>query len=362
MTRSYTRRDTMKLMGAAALGSSLLGADELAAHAAGEPAISDRGPARPAPSDAPRPARRAAEEDLRGLFVILSTPYTQSGAVDYDDLAFQVEWLEHAGVHGLVWPQNSSDYPRLTDDEIRRGFETLARANGGRPLALVLGVQRDATREMVDLARFADGLEPDMMIAMPPKVGTSLEDYRTYYSALAETTSRPVMIQTQPNLPGVEFETDFILEMATRYPHLGYVKEEAEPVFDRISALVGKPQIQRVYSAMRGRYFAYDLRLGVDGLVSGMSMYADVFAAMWAAYRADDWDGVRDIHAKLLVMLTCEQEIPGAGRYLLQRRGIFRSTRSRGREARLSQVQIDEIEHNLRGLEPYLVAVPSRRA
>ena len=75
---------------------------------------------------------------------------------------------------------------------------------------------------------------------------------------------------------------------------------------------------------MRGRYFAYDLRLGVDGLVSGMSMYAEVFARMWTASREGDWDAVRDIHGKLLVMLTCEAEIPGAGRYLLQRRGISR--------------------------------------
>jgi len=341
MTRTYTRRDTLKLMGAAAVGSPLL--------------------AGAAPTSAAKRSPARAAGDLRGIFVILSTPYTESGAVDYEDLAFQVEWLDHAGVHGLVWPQNSSDYPRLTADEIRRGMETLARANRGRDMALVLGVQQDATRDMVELARFAEGLEPDMMIAMPPKVGRSLEDYRAYYTALAEVTARPVMIQTQPNLPDVEFRTDFLLELAQRYPHLGYVKEEAQPVFDRISALVGQPQIQRVYSAMRGRYFAYDLRLGVDGLVSGMAMYADVFAAMWAAHRAGNWDDVRDIHAKLLVMLTCEQEIPAAGRYLLRRRGIFRTDRARGRETRLTQVEIDEIEHNLRGLEPYLLQVPSRR-
>jgi 4-hydroxy-tetrahydrodipicolinate synthase len=346
MTRSYTRRDSVKLMGAAAVGSSLLGAS----------------PARGADAPARSPSSARAAEDLRGIFVILSTPYDESGTLDYDDLAFQVEWLEHAGAHGLVWPQNSSDYPRLTDAEIRRGMETLAQANRGRSTALVLGVQRDAARDMVELATFAEALEPQMMIAMPPKVGTSLEDYRAYYTALAEATTRPVMIQTQPNLRDVEFRTDFILELAARYPHLGYVKEEAEPVFERISALVGQPQIQRVYSARRGRYFAYDLRLGVDGLVSGMSMYADVFARMWEAHRADDRDEVRDIHAKLLVMLTCEQEIPGAGRYLLKRRGIFRTARARAGEAQLNPVQIDEIEHNLRGLEPYLMAVPSRRS
>ena len=266
------------------------------------------------------------------------------------------------GAHGLVWPQNSSDYPRLTTEEIKQGMEVLTRANRGRSMTLVLGVQQDSTREMVELATLAERLAPDMMIAMPPKVGDSLEDYREYYSALAKVTSRPIMIQTSPNRPGLEFKTDFILELADQYPNLGYVKEEVQPVFERIQALVGQPQIKRVYSAMRGRYFAYDLRLGVDGLVSGMSMYAEVFARMWTASREGDWDAVRDIHGKLLVMLTCEAEIPGAGRYLLQRRGIFTTCNQRGRDYSLSQVQIDEIEHNLKGLEPYLMRVPSRGA
>jgi len=342
MTRQFTRRDTLKLMGSATLGSGLLGAD----------------PA-PAAGTARHPTRRDA--DLRGLFVILSTPYTEAGAVDFEDLAFQVEWLDHAGVHGLVWPQNSSDYPRLTTAEIHRGFEILTAANRGRSMTLVLGVQQDAAPQMVELARFAERLEPDMMIAMPPKVGRSLADYRDYYGALARVTERPVMIQTQPNLPGVEFETDLILELADRHPQLGYVKEEAQPVFERIQALVGQARIQRVYSAMRGRYFAYDLRLGVDGLVSGMGMYADVFVRMWDAYLANDWDEVRDIHGRLLVMLTCEQEIPAAGRYLLQRRGIFKSRAQRGRDVALSDVEIAEVEHSLRGLEPYLKEVPRRR-
>ena len=347
MKNKYTRRDSLKLMGSAVVGSQLVrGAHPLDAQ-----------------TDGVRTVRvGSVDEDMRGIFVIMSTPYTESGAVHYDDLAFQVEWLDRAGAHGLVWPQNSSDYPRLTTEEIRRGFEVLTAANRGRSLTLVLGVQQDSTPEMVAQATFAEGLEPDMMIAMPPKVGDSLEDYREYYSALAEVTSRPIMIQTSPNRPGLEFKTDFIKELADQYPNLGYVKEEVQPVFERIQALVGQPQIKRVYSAMRGRYFAYDLRLGVDGLVSGMAMYAEVFAQMWAASREGDWDAVRDIHGKLLVMLTCETEIPGAGRYLLQRRGIFTTAAQRGRNYTLSQVEIDEIEHNLRGLEPYLIRVPSRGA
>ena len=163
MKNKYTRRDSLKLMGSAVVGSQLVrGAQPLDAQ-----------------TDGVRTVRAVSvDEDMRGIFVIMSTPYTESGAVHYDDLAFQVEWLDRAGAHGLVWPQNSSDYPRLTTEEIRRGFEVLTEANRGRSLTLVLGVQQDSTPEMVAQATFAEGLEPDMMIAMPPKVCDSFEDYR----------------------------------------------------------------------------------------------------------------------------------------------------------------------------------------
>ena len=127
MTKTYTRRDSLKLMGSAVVGSQVVGgAKPLAAQTDRERVVG--------------PGAMDAAEDMRGIFVILSTPYTDSGAVHYDDLAFQVEWLDYARAHGLVWPQNSSDYPRLTTEEIQQGMEVLTRANRGRSLTLVLGV------------------------------------------------------------------------------------------------------------------------------------------------------------------------------------------------------------------------------
>ena len=112
MKKTYARRDSLKLMGSAVVGSQVVGgAQRLAAQTDRERVV---GPGGMGAAEGMR-----AAEDMRGIFVILSTPYTESGAVHYDDLAFQVEWLDHAGAHGLVWPQNSSDYPRLTTEEIK---------------------------------------------------------------------------------------------------------------------------------------------------------------------------------------------------------------------------------------------------
>ena len=78
---------------------------------------------------------------MAGAFMILHTPFTESKAVDWDDLVREVEFVDRCGAQGIVWPQGSSSVASLTRDERLRGMEVLAKAVQGRKTALVLGVQ-----------------------------------------------------------------------------------------------------------------------------------------------------------------------------------------------------------------------------
>src|SRR5271170_4120670 len=78
---------------------------------------------------------------MRGVFIIMATPYTASKAIDYEDLAREVDFLDRCGVHGMVWPQLASEYARLTKEERLRGMEVISKAAKGKRPALVLGVQ-----------------------------------------------------------------------------------------------------------------------------------------------------------------------------------------------------------------------------
>src|SRR3954468_24788897 len=140
----------------------------------------------------------AADEPrrMRGVFIILTTPFTAGGDVDWDDLAKETAFVDRCGCHGVVWPQGSSGVANLTKAERMRGMELLAAATRGKRVALVLGVQGGDTAEMLEYARKAEALAPDAMIAMPPSAAHSVDDYREYFRALARTTARPVFIQT----------------------------------------------------------------------------------------------------------------------------------------------------------------------
>ena len=83
----------------------------------------------------------AASKPMRGVFPVMSTPFTASKALDYEDLAREVDFMDRCGVAGIVWPQLASEYMTLSREERLKGMEVVARAARGKKPALVLGVQ-----------------------------------------------------------------------------------------------------------------------------------------------------------------------------------------------------------------------------
>ncbi len=305
----------------------------------------------------PLTARAADGKPMRGAFMILSTPYDVSGAVDYEGLARQVVFCDQCGIEGLVWPQNSSEQRHLSQAERLRGFEVLANANQGRAPALVLGVQADDTAGMLAYAKQAEALSPDAMVAIPPTTATSLEQFRNYYAALCGVTERPVFVQTSGG-PDIELTIDFLVALAREFPQCGYVKEEYPPVQERMLELAAhRPNpIRSILGANFGRGWAYEMRLGTDGVMTGGVMYADIYAGLWDLHEQGRPDEVRDLYAKLLLMLNLDDLIPGVRLYVLRKRGLFKTVLSRGGEYSFTQLQIDEIEHRFAALAPHLRA------
>lgn len=301
-------------------------------------------------------ATAAAAKPMQGAFIILSTPYTSSKAIDYEDLAGEVDFLDRCGVHGLVWPQLSSELPQLTKDERMHGMEILAKAARGKKPALVLGVQGDDTAEMLEYASHAESAAPDAMIAIPPRNAKSLDDYREYFRALCKLTKRPVFLQTSGGAPAIEPTVEFILELAHEFPNFGYIKEEHEPVIARMKALAAhRPDpIRRVFGAHYGTGWLYEMRLGTDGVITGGAMYADIYARLWNLHVENKTEDERDLYGRLLLMLNLDQDIPGTRLYILKKRGVFKTTVSRQKEYKLTPDEIAEIEYRYAALKPYL--------
>lgn len=295
-------------------------------------------------------------KSLRGIFIIMATPYSDSGEVDFEDLAREVDFLDRCGVHGMVWPQLASEYYKLSKEERFRGMEVLAKACRGKRPALVLGVQGPDTAAALEYSRHAEKLQPDALIAIPPTEAKTLEDFRQYYRAIARETKRPIFVQTTGGAKGIEPKVEFLVELAREFPQLGYVKEEYNPVIERMRELARhRPTIQSIFSGGGGRGMTYEMRLGMDGTMPG-APYADLYVQVWDAWQAGRHDRAREIFSKLLLLLNCEQQIPGTRLYVMRKRGVFKTMRSRNLDFKPTPEAIAEIEFHWAAVQPYLRA------
>ena len=303
-----------------------------------------------------RGLRAAGVKTLRGVFPIMSTPYTEANAVDFEDLAREVEFLDRAGAHGMVWPQLASEYPLLSRDERMHGMEVLARAARGKRPALVLGIQAADTGTALAYARHAESLAPDAVIAMPPGQAKSLDDFRSYYRALAAVARRPFFIQTTGGAKGITLPVEMIVALASEFPHFGYVKEEVEPVIPRMRELHShRPAIKGVFSGSFGKGMMYEARLGFDGTMPGAE-YTDIHAQVWNLQQAGQVEKARDLFGRLLMMIEVGHQIPGTRQYILKKRGIFKTTVSRAEKSQPGPQEIQEIDFCFESLKPYLRA------
>ncbi len=297
----------------------------------------------------------AAEKPLRGVFPIMATPFTAAKEVDFEDLAKEVDFLERCGVHGMVWPQLASGYRTLNKEDRMRGMEVLSKASKGRKPALVLGVQAADQKRMLEFAEKAESLGPDAIIAMPPYEATTLEEYRSYYTALARLTRRPIFMQTTGGASKVNPPVEFIVSLAREYPHLSYIKEEIAPMIERMKELIqNKPVIKGVFSGNDSVGLTYEMRFGCDGTMPSAG-FCDLQVQVWNLYHSGQQRKARDVFAALLLMVNTMRNVPGVTPYIMKKRGVFKTTATRGKDVELQPDQIAEIEWNFEAIKPYLL-------
>ena len=275
-----------------------------------------------AAADAPNKTK-----NFEGIFPIVQTPFAESGALDTETLAGEVEFLHRIGVQGMTWPVNASEYLQLTLDERLAGTETILRArqksDPAKRLPVVIGVQAAEIETAVKLAKHAEKNGADAIIAIPVNAGKA-DDARQmeYYSAIAGATARPLFVQAIGDV-----SVDLVLRMAKKNPAIRYVKDEAGNTSARLAEYRKKEQILTgIFTGKHGPTFLDDLARGATGNMPA-SGFGELYVAVWQAWKSGREDVAEDMFAKTLVMVSHAQNYGVAGqKYMLQLRGVFKNS------------------------------------
>ena len=283
-------------------------------------------------------------KEMRGPFPIMSTPYHEDGAVDYEALAREAQWTDDCGCPGVIWCQSNDAVDLLTTEEKFRGFEACAKAVEGRGIVLALGANGTNATEMVEIAAEIERvaarhpLSKIAMISRPPddvRTEAALEDA---WNRLGEVAKRPVIFQTYGTKETPTPSVELLVRLARRHPHaFGYVKEEAagwganERMLKETAA---KPAMKTVFAGWGGWQWLCQLRqCGSEGLVTERCAYAPILGEIWRRYERGE-RGLALTQAYAMYRLLIDQRnFPGGLRgyslYLLMKEGVFKNMVSR---------------------------------
>ena len=327
---------------------------------------------------------------MRGPFPILSTPYEESGDVDYKTLAKEAKFVSDSGCN-MIWPQSNDAIDLLSTEEKFKGMEAIAHALQNSKSTVAFGCNGKDTADMVEYVKYVETLADKYkntniaIIARPADNTKTQNDVKKDFLELQKHTARPTIIQTvnlSCNIKSID--VDLLIDLAKQNPKVfGYIKEETGNAIEcnarMAKEIAAKPIIHAVYSAWGGWQWLYQSRrIGSEGLVTERAVYADLLAYIWKRMENGDADGtLSDAFAKLLLAFNFTyyskggtlSHLRGAHLYVGQKRGIFKNRISReyalqkGKQVippkpiisnfEMTQQQMDEIDTCLECLSPY---------
>jgi 4-hydroxy-tetrahydrodipicolinate synthase len=254
----------------------------------------------------------------------------------------------------MVWPQLASEYFELKWEERIAGAETIMKAARSGRAAVILGVQAPDVETAVKYAKHAAKLDPDALIAIPPR-DADKEKLLEYYKAIGDVSLLPVFMQSVGDI-----SVDEVIALAKQVPTLRYVKDEAGHTLSRIPQFRARAagSIQGVFTGAHGKTLIDELARGAAGTMPAAG-FTDLYVSVWDYWQAGRRAEALDAFGRLSLAIS---QVTGfnlaSAKYWLQLRGVFKTTRCRGKNA--EAYLDDEARRSIRAtydhLRPYLKA------
>ena len=238
--------------------------------------------------------------DLKGMGIALVTPFKADGSVDYEALVKLVEYQVQNGTDYLVVLGTTAETPPLTETEkaeIKRLVVTQVR----RRVPVVLGVGGNCTRAVVDTLRQADLQDVDAILSVVPYYNKpSQEGIFRHYEAIAEATTRPVILYNVPGRTGTNMTAETTLRLARTFRNIVAVKEASGNIKQMNDIIKNKPADFQVISGDDGITYPL-IALGAVGVISVIgNAFPREFSRMVRLALEGDYDNARVIHSRFM--------------------------------------------------------------
>ena len=162
----------------------------------------------------------------RGIIHVPVTPFTSENKVDLDTFGRVIEFLLRHNAASLCINLHLAESLNLTTEERKLLAETAVEVVAGR-VPVIVHVSMPGTDQAVDLARHAEAVGADCVVAIAPYYWKpSQEGLYEHFSAIMAATDLPFIAYSSPTImDGIGIAPETLVRLMQRFPKFIGLKE-----------------------------------------------------------------------------------------------------------------------------------------
>jgi dihydrodipicolinate synthase/N-acetylneuraminate lyase len=265
---------------------------------------------------------------FRGVFPVVPTIFTETGALDLPGQKRCIDFMIDAGSDGLAILANFSEQFVLSDEERAVLTREILEHVAGR-VPVIVTTTHFSSKVCAERSRQAQDLGAAMVMVMPPYHGASIRvaepGIEAFYRAVSDAISIPIMIQDAP-VAGTPLSAAFLAKLAREVEAVAYFKIEVPFAANKLRELIrlGGEAIEGPWDGEEAITLMADLDAGATGAMTGGG-YPDGLAPIVRDYLAGDRAAAQRGYDRWLPRINDENRQCGllAAKTLMQEGGII---------------------------------------
>jgi 4-hydroxy-tetrahydrodipicolinate synthase len=290
--------------------------------------------------------------ELKGVFSVLPTPFSQDGSLDLESLRRVVELFIEAGVDGVTALGVTGEVARLTDSERTEVLETVIGQVRGR-VRVIAGTSADGLRTCIEYSRSARRAGADAVMISPPRMMKLNSDaVRGHYAEVASAADLEIVVQDYPPISGFAIEPALLAHIARDNPRARTIKLEDPPTPFKTAQILERAEGVSIHilGGLGGVFLLEELIAGAAGVMTGFAS-PQILVEIVRSYRAGDIDAAAETFYRNVPLMRFEfQEGIGMAirKEVLRRRGALSSAAIRAPGGKLNESTLAALDRVLK--------------
>ena len=237
-----------------------------------------------------------------GAATAIVTPMNAQG-VDYPAFERMLRWQVDAGIDALVVCGTTGESSTLTDEEHRQVLQFALDTVAGR-VPMIAGTGSNDTAYAIELTRFACEIGYDAVLLVTPYYNkTTQRGLIAHYTAIADASTKPIILYNVPSRTGVNIEPATYAKLA-QHPMIAAIKEAGGNISKIVETVALAGDQLDIYSGNDDQIVPI-LACGGKGVISVLSnVLPGETSLLCKKFFAGDVQGAMEMQKKYLPLIN----------------------------------------------------------